>query len=106
MAAVVGDEAVRGANFEIQQVRSELGAIWQSYGCLIPVLIKGSDAETKRFTVEFDKAVIALKKAREGTLKEGEPEYTQTLAVARALMKEIAGAIHKATEGKAVLITP
>lgn len=105
MAVVAGDETVCGGISEAQQVRNELGAIWQAYGCLIPVLIKGGDDKTKRFTVEFDKAVIALKKAREGTLKEGEPEYTQTLAVARALMKEIAGAIHKATEGRAVLIT-
>lgn len=105
MTAVVEDDTVRGGTSEVQQVRFELGAIWQAYGCLIPALISGGSAETKKFTTEFDKAVIALKKAKEGTIKEGEPEYKQTLAVARALIKEIAGAIHKATEKKAVLIT-
>ncbi len=109
MTAVVGVETetvtVRGKISKAEQVRNELGAIWHSYCCLIPVLISGGDAKTKSFTTKFDESVIALKKAKEGIFKEGDSEYLDALAVARALMSEIAAAIHEATEGKAILIT-
>jgi len=105
MAGVVGDKAARGGISEVQDVRRELGAIWQAYGCLIPAIISGSDVATIQLTTKVDNSVLALKKAQAGTFKEGSREYTQALAVTRALMSEIASEIQKATTNKAVLIT-